>query len=80
MDNFGWDTDAKGFRYTKNQYIRYHFQGSLETLAMMLEYYDFSNDADFAKKYIVPFASPVTLSLKAIPVVILSELHVVLSV
>jgi alpha-L-fucosidase 2 len=59
MDNFGWKTDAKEFKHTQNQYIRYHFQGSLETLAMMLDYYSFSHDAKFAEEYIVPFAKEI---------------------
>jgi len=40
-----------------NQYIRYHYQGALETLAMMLDYYDYTRDGAFATNYIVPFAT-----------------------
>ncbi|HXI72654.1 MAG TPA: DUF5703 domain-containing protein [Verrucomicrobiae bacterium] len=40
-----------------NQYIRYHYQGALETLAMMLDYYDYTRDSAFATNYIVPFAT-----------------------
>src|ERR1035438_9011246 len=42
---------------TSNQYIRYHYQGGLETLAMMLDYYDYTKDSAFASNYIVPFAT-----------------------
>jgi|GEM_PF-411579 len=42
---------------TGNQYIRYHYQGALETLAMMLDYYDYTRDSAFATNYIVPFAT-----------------------
>jgi len=42
---------------TSNQYIRYHYQGGLETLAMMLDYYDYTQDSAFATNYIVPFAT-----------------------
>jgi alpha-L-fucosidase 2 len=59
MDNFGWKTNAKEFKHTENQYIRYHYQGSLETLAMMLEYYDFSRDVKFAGEYVLPFAKEI---------------------
>ena len=45
--------------YTSNQYIRYHYQGALETLAMMLDYYDFTQDGSFATNDIVPFATQV---------------------
>lgn len=44
---------------TSNQYIRYHYQGGLETLAMMLDYYDYTRDSDFATNYIVPLATQV---------------------
>jgi alpha-L-fucosidase 2 len=44
---------------TSNQYIRYHYQGGLETLAMMLDYYDYTQDNTFATNYIVPLATQV---------------------
>lgn len=56
MDNFGWDTEAKNFKYTENQYIRYHYQGALETLAMMLDYFEFTRDIKFAEEDMLPFA------------------------
>jgi alpha-L-fucosidase 2 len=40
-----------------NQFIRYHYQGALETLAMMLDYYDYTRDSAFATNCIVPFAT-----------------------
>jgi hypothetical protein len=44
---------------TSNQFIRYHYQGGLETLAMMLDYYDYTQDGAFATNYVVPFATQV---------------------
>jgi fibronectin type 3 domain-containing protein len=40
-----------------NQFIRDHYQGALETLAMMLDYYDYTRDSAFATNCIVPFAT-----------------------
>lgn len=40
-----------------NTYIKYHYQGALETLAMMLDYYTYTQDGAFASNCIVPFAT-----------------------
>ncbi|HEY2082846.1 MAG TPA: DUF5703 domain-containing protein, partial [Verrucomicrobiae bacterium] len=53
-----WGGNSAG-TYTSNQYIRYHYQGALETLAMMLDYYDYTQDSAFATNDIVPFATQV---------------------
>jgi fibronectin type 3 domain-containing protein len=42
-----------------NTYIKYHYQGALETLAMMLDYYSYTQDNAFATNYIVPFGTQV---------------------
>lgn len=57
LDDWGWNrTTATN---TSNTYIKYHYQGGLETLSMMLAYYDYTRDAAFATNYIVPFATQV---------------------
>jgi fibronectin type 3 domain-containing protein len=38
-------------------YIKYHYSGALDTLAMMLTYYDYTQDSTFAANYIVPMAT-----------------------
>jgi alpha-L-fucosidase 2 len=38
-------------------YIKYHYSGGLETLAMMLTYYDYTQDNSFASNYIMPMAT-----------------------
>ncbi|HWD90864.1 MAG TPA: DUF5703 domain-containing protein [Verrucomicrobiae bacterium] len=53
-----WGNNNTG-AYTQNQYIRYHYQGGLETLAMMLDYYDYTRDSAFATNDMVPFATQV---------------------
>ena len=49
-ENFGWDqTGKKAGDPIKNQYIRYDFNDSLEFLAIMIEYYHYTEDDDFLK-------------------------------
>jgi alpha-L-fucosidase 2 len=56
-DNWGWNrTNATD---PSNGYIKYHYQGGLETLALMLDYNDYTRDDAFATNYIVPMATQV---------------------
>jgi len=50
----GWDDG-----YISNPYIRYHWQGGLEISLMMLDYYNFTKNARFAKDTLVPFVSEI---------------------
>lgn len=59
LDNFGWDTPFKPLKYTKNNYIRYYYQGALEVTAIMLDYYRYTEDVEFAKNFLLPFAQKV---------------------
>jgi alpha-L-fucosidase 2 len=54
-DNWGWNNSSGTL--CGDTYITYHYQGGLETLAMMLDYYDYTQDSAFATNYIVPFAT-----------------------
>ena len=54
-DDWGWNNS--GGTTCGNTYIKYHYQGSLETLAMMLAYYNYTQDSAFATNDIVPFAT-----------------------
>lgn len=56
LDDWGWGNTGKK---TINPYIRYHYQGALEVLAEMLEYYDYTKDTIFVTNYITPFATQV---------------------
>lgn len=42
------------------EYTTYHWQNGFEIVAMMLDYYDYTRDENFAKEYIVPIAQEVT--------------------
>jgi alpha-L-fucosidase 2 len=54
-DDWGWSSSSA--TTCGDTYIKYHYQGGLETLAMMLDYYDYTQDSSFATNYIVPFAT-----------------------
>lgn len=53
-----WGGDPHG-TLPGNGAMRYHWQGALEVLAMMLDCYDRTQDAAFATNCIVPFAAQV---------------------
>jgi alpha-L-fucosidase 2 len=54
-DDWGWNNS--GGTTCGDTYIKYHYSGGLETLAMMLSYYNYTQDSSFATSYIVPFAT-----------------------
>ena len=43
----------------QSHWQRYHIQGTLEVIAQMLDYYEYTGDADFARNSIVPFADAI---------------------
>jgi hypothetical protein len=43
----------------QSHWQRYHIQGTLEVIAEMLDYYEQTQDADFARNSIVPFADAI---------------------
>lgn len=55
VDNYGWDRKGKPDGVSDNLYIRYYWQGGLEFCAMLLDYYEFTNDQEFFKKEAMPF-------------------------
>jgi alpha-L-fucosidase 2 len=57
LENWGWNrTNATS---ASSGYMKYHYQGGLETLAMMLDYYDYTRDDGFAANELVPLATAV---------------------
>jgi hypothetical protein len=54
-DNWRWNNSSGTI--CGDSYITYHYQGGLDTLAMMLSYYDYTQDSSFATNYIVPFGT-----------------------
>jgi len=56
LNDFGWNNPSNEL---KSDWQRYHIQGSLEIISQMLDYYDQTQDADFARDAIVPFADAI---------------------
>ena len=54
--DFGWNNPTDEI---ESRWQRYHIQGSLEVISEMLDYYDYTGDAGFAKRSIVPLADAV---------------------
>jgi len=53
---WNWRTDGKPGDPIANPYIRFHYNGTLELLAMMLDYYAYTGDRDFLDSELLPFA------------------------
>jgi alpha-L-fucosidase 2 len=56
LNDFGWDNPTTE---VKSEWMRYHIQGTLEVISQMLDEYDVTQDADFARRDIVPFADAI---------------------
>jgi alpha-L-fucosidase 2 len=56
LNDFGWDNPTTEL---KSEWMRYHIQGTLEVISQMLDEYDVTQDAEFARKDIIPFADAI---------------------
>ena len=56
LNDFGWDNPTTELR---SEWMRYHIQGTLEVISQMLDEYDVTQDAEFARKDIIPFADAI---------------------
>jgi alpha-L-fucosidase 2 len=56
LNDFGWDNSTTELR---SEWMRYHIQGTLEVISQMLDEYDVTQDAEFARKDIIPFADAI---------------------
>jgi alpha-L-fucosidase 2 len=56
LNDFGWDNPST---QVQSAWMRFHIQGSLEVIAQMLDEYDVSRDAEFARTKIVPFSDAI---------------------
>jgi hypothetical protein len=56
LNDFGWNNPSNEL---KSNWQRYHIQGTLEVIAQMLDYYEYTGDVDFARNSIVPFADAI---------------------
>jgi alpha-L-fucosidase 2 len=56
LNDFGWNNSSVEL---KSNWQRYHIQGTLEVIDQMLDEYDLTQDASFARSNIVPFADAI---------------------
>lgn len=56
LNDFGWNNANPD---PNSSYMRYHIQGGLEVAMQMLDYYDNTQDAGFAKSSLIPFADAI---------------------
>jgi len=56
LNDFGWDNKTD---VVQSPFMRYHTQGSLEVVAQMLDQYDLTQDAAFAREQLVTFADAI---------------------
>jgi alpha-L-fucosidase 2 len=56
VNDFGWNNKGSELQ---SEWMRYHVQGGLEVLAQMLDRYDYTQDAAFARDSLLPMADGV---------------------
>ncbi len=56
LADFGWDNPTTELQ---SHWQRYHIQGTLEVISQMLDEYDITQDAGFARTNIIPFADAI---------------------
>jgi len=58
-DNYGWNREGKHVSQVDNTYIRWHWEGQLELLALMIDYYVHTMDDVFLRDDLLPMAEGV---------------------
>ena len=56
---YGWNREGKPPGLVENRYLRYYWSGGLELSAMMLDYFEFTEDEKFARKTMLPLVSAI---------------------
>jgi hypothetical protein len=56
LNDFGWDNPGNEL---ESPWMRYHIQGGLEVLAQMLDYYNNTQDTNFARSSLLPMSDAV---------------------
>jgi alpha-L-fucosidase 2 len=54
--NYGWNRKGLAVGDVTNRFIRREYTSSLELLAMMLDYYDYTRDESFLKDHLLPLS------------------------
>jgi alpha-L-fucosidase 2 len=59
-DHYGWtEQDKRESILAECKFVTYYWQNSLEQIAMMLDYYYYTEDKDFARKVLLPMVDAV---------------------
>ena len=58
-ENYGRDRDGRDPSYVENRFIRWHYNSGLELVAIMLDYFRWTEDREFLKKTLLPFATEI---------------------
>jgi alpha-L-fucosidase 2 len=56
LNDFGWDNPTT---QVASRWMRYHIQGGLEVLSQMLDVYDMTQSAKFAREEVIPFGDAI---------------------
>jgi len=58
-ENYGWDRTGKPVDHVDNTYIRHYYQGGIELVATMLDYYALTGDRHFLEATLLPMAEAI---------------------
>jgi hypothetical protein len=58
-DNYGWTREGKPVSHVDNTYIRRHWEGQIELIALLLDYYAYTQDRRLAQEHLLPLADAV---------------------
>jgi alpha-L-fucosidase 2 len=64
-ENYGWDRTEKNPGDIQGGAIAKHYNGNLELLALMLDYYTYTGDTEFLRQTLLPMADPLLLFWEA---------------
>ena len=53
---YGWNRENREDGYSINDFIRYHWEGPIELIGIMLDYFAMTQDRDFVANELLPFA------------------------
>ena len=57
--DYGCDRDDLAAWYVESPWERYHYNGGIELVALMLDYYSFTNNITFLQETLIPFATSI---------------------
>ena len=57
--DFGWNREGKLLGAVDNPWIKYYWQGGIELVTMMIAYYEYTNDDNFARTKLLPMSEQI---------------------